>query len=336
MKWSTTQHVFQPQGNRPWARHSATKPCVLMRNDSTPRVFAGFRDESGVSRLGYVDLDPENPTRVIRVSQEPLLDVGKPGMFDDNGVVPAEVLRHAGRIYLYYEGYQLGVKVKFTSFSGLAVSDDDGDTFQRSNSVPVMDRVESESLIRVVGSVLVESDCWRTWYTAGSTFQQAHGDLRPCYDMRYLSSSTAYDYRRPGRIRLEPRPPFEYRLGRPHVRRLGKDYWMLFLPPTDARAIGWDFLAPTMGKTGPERTHRWESTQPAMSGTVRCRPILFSFRSTREHWSCIMAMTMARRGSASPSCCRNSQRTTGKTSRRAAPDLAALALIAWRAKGLSG
>jgi hypothetical protein len=228
VKWSTAQHVFQPQGDRPWARHSATKPCVLVRNDGTPRVFAGFRDDSGVSRLGYVDLDPEDPRRVIGVSQKPLLDVGNPGMFDDNGVVPAEVLRHAGRIYLYYEGYQLGVNVKFTSFSGLAVSDDDGDTFKRLSSVPVMDRVESESLIRVVGSVLVESDCWRTWYTAGSTFQEAHGDHRPCYDMRYLSSSTGHDYRGLGRICLEPRPPFEYRLGRPHVRRVGKHYWMLF------------------------------------------------------------------------------------------------------------
>ncbi len=220
--------MFVPPGNLPWARHSATKPCVLIRSDGTPRVFAGFRDELGVSRPAYIDLDPADPTRVIRVSDKPLLDVGDVGMFDDNGVVPAEVLRHDARVYLYYEGYQLGVKVKFSSYSGLAVSDDDGESFQRYSTVPVMERMENESVIRVVGSVLIESGCWKTWYTAGSTFVNAHGGSRPCYDMRYVVSPNELEYRLPGSICLRPQLPNEYRLGRPHVRRVGQEYWMLF------------------------------------------------------------------------------------------------------------
>jgi predicted GH43/DUF377 family glycosyl hydrolase len=49
-------------------------------------MYAGFRDQQGVSSVGFVDLDAHDPARVLRVSERPVLEQGRPGTFDDNGV----------------------------------------------------------------------------------------------------------------------------------------------------------------------------------------------------------------------------------------------------------
>jgi hypothetical protein len=41
-------------------RHSAAQPTPLLIDDDVIRVFVGFRDSQGVTRLGYVDVAGEN------------------------------------------------------------------------------------------------------------------------------------------------------------------------------------------------------------------------------------------------------------------------------------
>ena len=107
MKWIKKGLIFGAQGRSEWMDNSALKPVPLLLGDII-RVFAAFRDKNGVSRMGYVDLNANNPSEVLNYSKEPILDIGEPGCFDDNGVVPCAIVEHKGKIYIYYSGYQLG------------------------------------------------------------------------------------------------------------------------------------------------------------------------------------------------------------------------------------
>ena len=60
-----------------------------------------------------MDVDAANPLHVVSVAKEPALESRRPRTFDDNGVTPICVLRHEGKLYLYYVGWQLGVKVRY-------------------------------------------------------------------------------------------------------------------------------------------------------------------------------------------------------------------------------
>ena len=46
-----------------WASNSALTPTPIMHPEGHIRVFAGFRDTEGISRIGYVDVDAQDPTR---------------------------------------------------------------------------------------------------------------------------------------------------------------------------------------------------------------------------------------------------------------------------------
>ena len=103
--------VYVPDGSLPWAQRYAFPPTPYLLGDEVIRVYVAFCDAEMVGRVGYVDVDASNPSRVLRVSREPVLDIGEPGAFDENGVVPTCTLEVGGRLYMYYVGYQLGVAV---------------------------------------------------------------------------------------------------------------------------------------------------------------------------------------------------------------------------------
>ena len=112
MKWQKRGRIYAPDGTSSWAKHSALTPTPLLLDENTIRVYVGFRDERGVSRIGYVDVAASNPSKVIGVSPDPVLDVGIPGTFDDNGVILGDIVRFNNRLYMYYVGFQLVEKVK--------------------------------------------------------------------------------------------------------------------------------------------------------------------------------------------------------------------------------
>src|SRR5262249_3582404 len=108
MKWTKRGRIYAPDGRLSWARKYAFPPTPLLVNDRVLRMYVAFCDENTVGRIGYVELDADDPSRVLRVSPEPVLDIGEPGAFDENGLLPTSLVPVGERLYLYYVGYQLG------------------------------------------------------------------------------------------------------------------------------------------------------------------------------------------------------------------------------------
>ena len=104
-----------------------------------------------VGRCGWVDVDARRPDRVFwQSATQPVLDVGRPGTFDEHGVTPLSVVRlDDGRLRLYYAGWQRGVGVRYFLFTGAAESDDDGASFRASSEAPVLDRSDGELHVRI-------------------------------------------------------------------------------------------------------------------------------------------------------------------------------------------
>lgn len=234
MKWRKQGLVYGPDGTSPWAQRWALQPTPILRSDGTIRVFAGFRTLAGVSRVGYVDLDADDPSRVLDVSREPVLDIGIPGAFDENGVVPCAIIARDDQLYLYYAGYQLGQQVKFYVFGGLAISADGGATFERHSRVPICDRTNDELYFRVIHTMMRDGDEWRAWYGGGDEYGFEDGRPLPRYDIRHA--------RAPGGVTLSSdyqiciaQQGAEYRVGRPYVFKDDDGrYRMLFSAGTAA------------------------------------------------------------------------------------------------------
>jgi predicted GH43/DUF377 family glycosyl hydrolase len=230
MRWIKQGLIYKPDGTPVWAQNSALTPTPLLMGD-TIRVYAGFRDNKGVSRIGYVDLDADNPSRILSISKQPVLDIGSPGNFDDNGVILGDVVSHGQNLWMYYVGFQHVEKVKFLAFTGLAISRDGGNFFERVRQTPVLDRSDEGLFIRAIHSVQIEQGIWRVWYAAGSGWTYIDGKPYPDYHIRYLESRDGMNFGQEGQICIQPIGN-EYRIGRPRVYRSGDAYWMFYTKGT--------------------------------------------------------------------------------------------------------
>lgn len=234
MRWTKRGLIYGPDGDSWWARRGALQPTPLLRGDGTIRVFTGFRTREGVSRVGYVDLSAENPSEVLRVSREPALDIGADGAFDENGVVPCAVVERGGELYLYYAGYQLGQKVRFYVFGGLAVSRDGGETFTRFSRVPVCDRTDDELLFRVIHTMMYDEGRWRAWYGAGDAYAVRDGRQLPIYNIRHAEARGGVELSRDYAVCIDTTAG-EQRVGRPIVFKHDGRYKMFFSAGTAER-----------------------------------------------------------------------------------------------------
>lgn len=221
--------VFQTarQGVGGWMRHSALTPTPWRLDEDTIRVFAGFRDCEGVSRIGYVDVLAEDPSTIVRVGREPVLDIGRGGCFDDNGVILGDVVDAPGGLHMFYVGFQRVAKAKFLAFTGLAVSTDRGLSFSRVQDTPILDRAPGRSSIAAVHTASYDDGHWRLWYAAGDDWEHIGGTPFPRYHIRHVATADLHAIPHVDDTCLVPRGG-EYRIGRPRVYRDDGRYAMYF------------------------------------------------------------------------------------------------------------
>lgn len=217
MQWKKLGRVYTPDGTLPWAKKYGYPPTPLLLDNGILRLYVAFCDDNTVGRVGFVDVDAADPTKVLNVSATPVLDIGAPGAFDENGVLPTSVIRVGDEIYMYYVGYQLGYKVRYFQFEGLAISTDGGLSFTRYSQVPVLDRSDREMLNRTSAFVMQDQGIFRMWYVGGSEWVTVNGKLLPTYNMRYLESPDGKNWGGEGKVCIELQRPDEYALGRPWV-----------------------------------------------------------------------------------------------------------------------
>jgi hypothetical protein len=227
MKWEKKGLVYGPDGSFPWARHSALTPTPVLLDDDTLRVYAGFRDDAGRSRIGYVDVNPEQPTQVLRVSPEPVLDRGGRGAFDENGVILGDIVPAGDALRMYYVGFQQPPQAKFLAYTGLAESWDGGETFHRVDEKPVLGSAAEGTTIRALHTIRYESGVWKAWYVIGSGWEQIDGVPYPRYSVAYTESPDGLSFPAEGQRCIDPRGD-EYRIGRPRVVKYGEGYRMLY------------------------------------------------------------------------------------------------------------
>lgn len=229
MGWVKKGLVFNPDGSQSWAKHSFMTPCPWQRDENTIRLYGGMRDEQGISRIGWVDVDASDPLQVKAVSEQPAIGLGEPGMFDDNGMILGDVLEVSEtELRLYYVGFQLVEKAKFLAFSGVAVSRDRGNSFERVQQTPIIDRCPEGGFIGALHSIArLQDGSYRAWISRGYGWQDIGGRLFPQYDCWTLTSPDGLRFDNATAQRIIAPAENEYRIGRPRANQLPDGSWEL-------------------------------------------------------------------------------------------------------------
>lgn len=225
MKWVKKGLIYCPNGVADdWKNNSFLTPQPFLLNDEIIRIYGAFRDINGIARIGYVDVNSANPSQIISISEKPVLDIGQDGCFDDNGIILGDVLKIDDKVYMFYVAFQHVQKAKFYAFSGLALSRDGGNTFERVKRTPVMDRTEEGVFGRCIHSVIYDKtrSVFRVWYSVIYKWTYINDIPYPTYDIKYIESADGIHFPDEG-VQCVKCNSNEYRIGRPKVSIVGKD-----------------------------------------------------------------------------------------------------------------
>lgn len=204
-------------------------PTPFLQDSDTIRVFFTTLDDQGRGRPMYVDVSADNPTCVTKVSDGPLLDVGGPGTFDDNGLMAISFVKtRPCELLMYYAGFEICTQIRYRIFSGLAISSDGGERFERYSKSPILDRTNEELFIRGGPFVMLDEGIFKLWYVAGAEWTSLNGKAMPVYDLRYQESSDGIHWTDRGELSMPITGEDEHGFGRPWVIKRGANDYQLF------------------------------------------------------------------------------------------------------------
>ena len=227
MKWRKLGRVFVPSGEHWWARHYAHLPTVDVLEDRLRVYFAGL-DDRMYGRIGYVDVATDDPTRVLAVADEPVLDIGDLGTFDDCGVVPSDIMMVGEKKFLYYIGFQRAERVPYMLFTGLATKSPDDQNFVRHSRVPILDRTDSEPFSRSAPCLLYDAGIYKMWYWSCTQWTDEGEKTHYNNVIRYATSNDGIHWHADDHICIEPNFRNEYSVGRPAILKKGHSWHMYY------------------------------------------------------------------------------------------------------------
>jgi len=233
MKWEKKGLICSCETfDLPWYKKNTMVPTPYLLNDKVLRIFVTMCDEEMMGRIGYVDVNPNNPSEILGYSKEPVLDIGKDGCFDDSGVLTASILKNKDKLFLYYSSCERKVKVPYTFFSGLAISNDDGESFKRFSNCPILERTQTETSVRSSPIVIFEDGIYKMWYTGGVKEEWKKNDdekLMPIYCVKYLESKDGKNWgNKEGKLSVILKNDDEHGLAKPDLWKDDNKYKMIY------------------------------------------------------------------------------------------------------------
>jgi len=226
MAWVKRGLVYSPDGSQPWSREYASFPTAESLPDGNLRIYFTSLDDRRYGSTGCVDVAFDDPTRIIRGPQQPVLTFGEMGDFDECGANAFSVVADGSRRLLYYQGWQNTTRAPYLIFTGLAVSKGADAPFRKHGRVPVMDRTDNEPYMRAAPYVIRDGDAFRMWYVSCTEWKDRGGTPQYFVEIRTASSNDGIAWS-DSRVCLTPVDP-EYALGRPCVTRDANGYRMWY------------------------------------------------------------------------------------------------------------
>ena len=183
MKWKKLGKIFDP------TQFKLPNDCVQFAQSPQALVFDDFIriyfstrsvDSNGkyLSHIAFVDMR-KNLRDIIGVSGDTVIKLGNLGCFDEHGIFPMNVVRHADVIYSYTCGWNRRVSVSVDTAIGLAVSRDNGLTFQRLGEGPILAASLQEPCLVGDPFVRIYQNTYHMWYIFGTGWKRFSSDAAP-------------------------------------------------------------------------------------------------------------------------------------------------------------
>ena len=184
MKWIKRGKIFDP------IQHKLPNNCLQFSQSPQALVFDDFVriyfstravdpvNNKYLSHIAFVDMK-KNLRDIIRTSTDTVIPLGDLGCFDEHGIFPMSVMRHGNAVYGYTCGWNRRTSVSVDTAVGLAISHDNGLTFQRIGDGPVLAASLHEPYLVGDGFVKVINGIFHMWYIFGTGWKKFSPESMP-------------------------------------------------------------------------------------------------------------------------------------------------------------
>jgi predicted GH43/DUF377 family glycosyl hydrolase len=208
-KWKKLGKIFDPRDRKSagWMQEFAQSPSVVIF-DNFVRVYfctrpAPTQDGQYLSYLSYIDLDRRNLLNIVNICQKPILSLGGYGALDEFGTNPISVIRDRDTVRVYYAGWTRCESVPFNGAIGMAISSDNGNSFERLGPGPVLSYCPDEPFLLGSPRIRKFHGTWYLWYVAGREWLKLDGKAEPVYKIRMASSDDGIAWTKLGKDLIE-------------------------------------------------------------------------------------------------------------------------------------
>lgn len=217
MKWKKKGLIYAPDKGLWWSQFYGMMPTPeFLKTENIIRVYFGITDTDKNGRATYIDLDADNPSKIIYRHNNFILDIGGIGMFDDSGVIPSSIVNVNRKKYLYYVGFQRCVKVPYMLFSGLAINENN-QGFVRYSDAPIIDRNSLNAVSNAAPYVIRHDGIFKMWFWLGKEWTTVNNKLYIKAEICYAESSDGLQWNLFDKPCIKLNPEKEFSVGRPCV-----------------------------------------------------------------------------------------------------------------------
>lgn len=202
-RWRKLGLVFCPSGESTWLHSHAQNPTALLYQDRI-RVFFNCRpkpDANGqsLSHPTFIDLDIDDPRRVLTFPASPVLELGGLGAFDEFGVMAGSLVRHGPQdVWMYYVGWMRTQGAPYQHAIGIATSSDGGSRFEKMGSGPALTRTLREPFLQNSPFVAKVGDLFHLWYSSGTAWIRYEQKPESIYVLMHATSVDGIEWKREG------------------------------------------------------------------------------------------------------------------------------------------
>lgn len=200
--WVKKGHIFSVKGQFDWNKSHAQVPVVDVLSDRF-RIYYATRNSHGKSNISFIDVEKDNPKKIIQECQTSLLNLGNLGTFDDSGIMPSSIINVGSKKYLYYIGWTTRETVPYQNAIGLAISEDGGESFFKFSEGPIITVNHIEPYFSGTSYVLVENNLYKMWYLSCERWQIFEGQPEPVYNIKYAESHDGINWNQTGKVAIE-------------------------------------------------------------------------------------------------------------------------------------
>lgn len=231
--------IFSADQGPGWMKSHAAYPTPVLVSDEVLRIFMVARDGQNRGSVGYIDVLPDAPSKIIATSQEPCLGPGALGNFSDRGISIGSICKVNGELWLYYLGWNKSQDVPFRNSIGLAISKDGtGTTFAPAFEGPIVDRSRFDPYTLsypFVEPPRDEQSTWQMYY--GTSRNGGISEENMCHVLTTASSQNGIDWTPSGNDEIELETG-EYGLSRPWLLKLEEDEFAFYSIRKEQYKIG--------------------------------------------------------------------------------------------------